>query len=129
MRLASVAAGGAVGTLLRWWIDGLFPASPPAFPWATLVVNTTGAFVLGAVGAILIERVASSGQMRTFLTIGLLGSYTTFSTMALEGVLLIETHQAAMALGYWVSTLALGQMAGVYGMWLGRLPVQRKETG
>ncbi len=130
MRSASVVGGGVLGTLTRWWVDGLFPSSPEGFPWGTLVINVTGAFALGVVGVILIERVAHSGHLRTFLGIGLLGSYTTFSTMALEGVLLIEVGRIGLAAGYWVATLVFGQMAGVYGMWLGRLRIPRwKETG
>lgn len=130
MRSASVVAGGVLGTLTRWWVEGVFGPSPPGFPWGTLVVNITGAFALGVVGVILIERVAHSGHLRTFLGIGLLGSYTTFSTMALEGVQLVEVQRLGLAAGYWISTLVLGQMAGVYGMWLGRLRIpRRKETG
>ena len=129
MRSGSVVAGGILGTLARWWVEGFFALSPPGFPWGTLLVNVTGAFALGMVGVILIERVTHFGYLRTFLGIGLLGSYTTFSTMALEGVQLIESRRLGLAASYWIVTLALGQMAGVYGMWLGRLRFpRRKET-
>lgn len=130
MRSASVVSGGVLGTLTRWWVDGLVPSSPQVFPWGTLVVNVTGAFALGVVGVILIERVAHSGHLRTFLGIGLLGSYTTFSAMALEGVQLIEAQRLGLAAGYWLATLVFGLLAGVFGMWLGRLRVPfRKEMG
>lgn len=130
MRSASVVAGGVLGTLTRWWVEGVFSPSPPGFPWGTLVVNVTGAFALGVVGVILIERVAHAGHLRTFLGIGLLGSYTTFSTMALQGVQLIEAQRLGLAACYWIATLVIGQIAGVYGMWLGRLRIPRwKETG
>lgn len=129
MRSASVVAGGVLGTLARWLVEGIFSSTPPGFPWGTLLVNVTGAFALGVAGVILIERVAHVGHMRTFLGIGLLGSYTTFSTMALQGVRLIEEDQLAFAAIYWVVTLIFGQIAGVYGMWMGRLRVPvRKET-
>lgn len=123
MRSVAVAAGGVIGTLARWWVEGLFPPTPPGFPWGTLLVNVSGAFALGLVGTILMERVAHTGHLRTFLGIGLFGSYTTFSTMALEGVLLIEAGRVVPALVYWVITLLAGQAAGVYGMWVGRLEV------
>lgn len=130
MRSGSVVAGGAVGTLLRWGIGQALPSTPSGFPWATLVVNVTGALALGAVGVILIERVTRAGHLRTFLGIGLLGSYTTFSTMSLEGVLLIEAQRIGTAASYWTATLIVGQMAGLIGMWLGRLRIPRlKETG
>lgn len=130
VRSASVVAGGVLGTLARWWVGEIVPSSPLGFPWGTLVVNVTGAFMLGVVGVVLIERVARIGHLRSFLAIGLLGSYTTFSTMALEGVQLIEARRLGLAAGYWIATLVVGQMAGVYGMWLGRLRIPlRKETG
>ncbi len=127
---ASVVAGGVLGTLARWWVGEIVPSSQLGFPWGTLVVNVTGAFMLGAIGVVLIERVARIGHLRSFLAIGLLGSYTTFSTMALEGVQLIEARRLGLAAGYWTATLVVGQIAGVYGMWLGRLRIPlRKETG
>lgn len=130
VRSASVVAGGVLGTLARWWVGEAVPSSPLGFPWGTLVVNVTGAFMLGVVGVVLIERVARIRHLRGFLAIGLLGSYTTFSTMALEGVQLIEARRLGLAAGYWIATLVVGQMAGVYGMWLGRLRIPlRKETG
>jgi CrcB protein len=129
-RSASVVAGGVLGTLARWAAGEIIPSSPLGFPWGTLVVNVTGAFALGVIGVVLIERVARIAHLRAFLAIGLLGSYTTFSTMALEGVQLIEAQRIGLAAGYWISTLVVGQMAGVYGMWLGQLRgPSRKETG
>lgn len=123
MRSASVIVGGVLGTLARWWVGELVASPPEGFPWATLAVNVTGAFALGLAGVVLIERVAHIGHLRTFLAIGLLGSYTTFSTMAVEGVQLIDFGRPDLAAAYWVATLGLGQMASVYGMWLGRIRI------
>lgn len=120
MRLLAVMTGGVVGTLARWWVAEALAPSPDGIPWNTLAVNVSGAFALGVVGVLLIERLANVGHMRNFLAIGLLGSYTTFSTMAVEGVRLIEARRVALAAGYWVATLLLGQAAGLMGMWLGR---------
>lgn len=121
MRSLSVLAGGAIGSLARWSVGELIEAESGAFPWATLAVNVTGAFLLGAAGALLIERVAGAGLMRTFFLIGLLGAYTTFSAMAMEGVLLIEGGRIAAAMTYWVATLLLGQTAAFSGVRLGRV--------
>lgn len=121
MRSLSVFAGGAVGSFARWGIGELIDTGPGAFPWATLTVNITGAFLLGAVGVLLIERVVGAGLMRTFFLIGLLGAYTTFSAMAMEGVLLIEGGRIAAAMTYWIATLLLGQTAAFSGVWLGRV--------
>ena len=86
-------------------------------------VNVTGAFLLGAAAVLLIERLPGADHVRAFLLIGLLGAYTTFSAMALEGVLLIETERIASALIYWAATLLLGQTASLSGVWLGRARV------
>lgn len=60
-------------------------------------MNVPGAFALGAVGVVVIERVVRAGHLRAFLAIGLCGSYTTFSLMALEGVRLIEASRVGLA--------------------------------
>lgn len=116
-----VAAGGVVGTLARWCVETAIPFSVDGFPWATLIVNVSGALLIGVAGVILIERLTAGARWRPFWMIGLIGSYTTFSTMALEGVLLVEAGRPATAAVYWMAALVLGQMAGVYGMWLGRI--------
>lgn len=121
MRSLSVLAGGALGSLVRWGVGELVTSSAATFPWPTLIVNVTGAFALGAGAVLLIERVAGAGLMRSFFLIGLLGAYTTFSAMAMEGVLLIDGGQVGMALIYWVATLILGQAAALSGVWLGRV--------
>jgi fluoride exporter len=64
--------------------------------------------------------------MRPLIGIGFFGSYTTFSTMALDGIRLLDSGHAATGLTYWILTLIVGQMAGVYGMWLGRLEFSRR---
>jgi CrcB protein len=118
MRSVVVFVGGALGALARWGMEGL--AGDYSWPMATFVVNTSGAFLLGVVGVVLIERVAGAAHLRAFLLIGLIGSYTTFSTMALEGVLLIESGNAVVAAGYWLATLMAGMAAGMAGVWMAR---------
>lgn len=120
MRSVAVATGGAIGALARWAVSTWFPPTPPAFPWDTLTVNVVGAFGLGLVGVVLMEQVLRGTLLRSFIAIGVLGSFTTFSAMALEGVVLSEAGMPGQALGYWLATLILGQMAGVYGMWMAR---------
>ncbi len=94
------------------------------------MVNVIGAFGLGLVGVVLMEQVLRGTLLRSFVTIGVLGSFTTFSAMAVEGVVLFDAGRPAMALGYWLATLILGQMAGVYGMWMARRGVawRRERT-
>jgi CrcB protein len=128
VRSIAVFVGGAAGALARWALGVALAAPSATFPWATLVANISGAFGLGFVGVLLTERLPPRPYARPLVVIGIFGSYTTFSTMALEGVLLIERGRVALAILYWLATLILGQMAGVYGMWLGRIRLPaRKE--
>jgi fluoride exporter len=126
MRLAAVMVGGAVGAVARWAIELAIP-SVAGFPLATFVINVTGAFAMGLLGVLLLERLPPTRYLRPLLGIGLLGAYTTFSTMAMEGVHLLDQGRLGLAVGYWVATLLVGQMAGVYGMWLGRLRLPRRR--
>jgi len=84
MRTAvAVAIAGSLGTLARYAVD-VRMEQRGLFPWATLVVNLTGAFILGLVFALVVERFAIAPWLRSALTIGLLGGYTTFSTLSYE---------------------------------------------
>jgi len=130
LKHAAVFVGGALGAASRWAVGvALAPASPAAFPLATFVVNVSGAFGLGFAAVLLIERLAPTRYLRNLIGIGFFGAYTTFSTMAMDGVRLIDRGHVATAAVYWILTLIVGQMAGVYGMWLGRadLPTRRGD--
>jgi CrcB protein len=126
MRLVAVMVGGAAGALARWAVELAVP-SVGGFPLATLLINVTGAFALGLLGLLLWERLAPTRYLRPLLAIGFLGAYTTFSTMAMEGVRLLDGGRPGLAIGYWLVTLLGGQMAGVWGMWLGRLRPGRRH--
>jgi CrcB protein len=129
MRAIAVFVGGAAGALARWGVGLALAHQSTTFPLATLLINVSGAFGLGLVGVLLTERLPPRRYARPLIAIGFFGAYTTFSTMAVEGVRLIVAAKLNVAIAYWVATLIFGQMAGVYGMWLGRvrLPVREKE--
>jgi CrcB protein len=128
MRFVAVAVGGMIGSLSRWWIEELLLGPPLGFPWATFVVNVSGAFALGVIGSMLLERAFRWPHWRAFLGIGVIGSFTTFSTMALDGVRLADAGMASTALLYWMATLLLGQIMALAGMRLGRTnPVRRRH--
>lgn len=115
--LALVGAGGAVGTLLRVLVAAALPI--PGLPVATLTVNLVGAFLLGA----LVESLARRGPdvgvrrlLRLGLGTGVLGGFTTYSTLAVETAAL----PAALAAGYLAGTVVLGAAAAFGGMLLAR---------
>lgn len=108
--LLAVAAGGALGSLGRW---ALTLAAGGAV-WATALVNLTGAFALGLV----VARMAAGDHhpiWRPFVTVGVLGGWTTYSTFALDGHALAG-HGLAGLLGYVLATLVLGVGAALAGM-------------
>ena len=82
IKVLLIAAGGAAGTLLRYWMSGLaYKFGGEAFPWGTLVVNLIGAFFIGLLWGLTAHSSLSS-QLRAMLFIGLFGGFTTFSTFA-----------------------------------------------
>lgn len=120
MRSLMVGLGGGLGAAARWGVSEALPTADLGFPWATLLVNVTGAFLLGWAAVMLIERVTRAENLRPFLLVGMLGSYTTFSTLAVEGVLLIEGGRPGLAFGYMGATMVLGLAAGLVGISLAR---------
>ena len=118
--VAAVAAGGALGTLARYGVAQFVPLSAGAFPWATFWTNVTGSFALGVVVVVLLDRYPSNRYARPFLASGFLGGYTTYSTFALETVLLARDGHAALGLAYAVASLLAGFAAAWTGLVLAR---------
>ena len=119
--IVGVGLAGAVGALSRYGLEGLIGERfSGAFPLGTFVVNMTGSFVLGLLFVLLTERTAVSPALRTSLTIGFVGAYTTFSTFSFETVRLIEDGAYGVAAWNVVATLALGLLAVWAGMSVGR---------
>ena len=119
--LAAIAVGGALGTLARYEIAQVIHVAKDTFPWPTFTVNLSGAFVLGLFLTLVVERFPPSRYARAFFAIGFLGSFTTFSTLAVETVTLVKDHQAALGLGYLAVTIAAGLVVCYLGIVLARL--------
>lgn len=115
-----IALAGALGALARYGVDRALSRGPGGFPWAILVVNVTGSFALGLVVALFTGRVEVDPSLRTTVTVGFLGAYTTFSTLSLDTYRLIEEGSYGLALANGLGSLALGVLALSAGILLGR---------
>ncbi len=119
MTALAVALGGALGALARHglgsWVQSL-TRSP--FPLGTFTVNILGCFALGLALAWFDARTASVA-MRRFVTVGLLGAFTTFSTFSWETSVLMQERMWIRASIYAAGSLVLGLMAIVVGVALG----------
>lgn len=121
--VVAVGVAGFFGAIARYGVDGFISQrSGASFPWGTLVVNVTGSFVLGVLFATLIEgRAIAAPWLRTALTVGLVGTYTTFSTFTLETFRLMEDGSYLLAGVNIAGSLVLGLFAVYVGVVVGRL--------
>ena len=115
---AAVAAGSAIGGVLRFALaQGSQRMFGMAWPWGTFLVNALGCLAIGLVAGWWSSR----GQPvlpRAFLMVGILGGFTTYSSFALETVLLWQQGAAARAAGYVVATTLVCVAAAAGGLWL-----------
>jgi CrcB protein len=120
--IAWVAVGGAVGASLRFGIGewARRSAALDGFPWATLGINVTGSLLLGFIAGSAMLTESVSPQMRAFLTIGLLGGFTTFSSFSLETVALMQAGAPMRAALYAIVSVVAAVAAAAVGISLGR---------
>jgi len=117
----AVAAGGLVGTETRYALGLAFPDADGALPWATLVINVTGSFILAALTTIWIARPHTAFWLRAGLGPGLLGSFTTFSAVVFSAEQLARAGHHAVWVAYLVLSLVLGLLAAAAGWRTGRV--------
>ncbi|HET9156952.1 MAG TPA: fluoride efflux transporter CrcB [Myxococcaceae bacterium] len=121
MRVALVALGGAIGSVARYGVGALaaqlFGA---AFPWGTLLVNLTGSFLIATIMHVALSGTAISLELRIFLTTGIMGGFTTYSSFNYETLALINQRAYGLA-GLNVAATVVGCfVAGVLGLAAGR---------
>jgi CrcB protein len=109
--LIAVFAGGAIGTVARAGLEMLMNPDPARWPWPTFVVNIVGSFLLGYFTTRLLERLPLSSYRRPLLGTGLCGGLTTFSTMQVETLKMLEHHHYGLAAGYTAGSIAAGLIA------------------
>ncbi|MGH3273133.1 MAG: fluoride efflux transporter CrcB [Streptosporangiaceae bacterium] len=109
--IAAIFGGGAVGTLARAALAEAFPRTGATWPWPTFAVNIMAALLLGYFVTRLQERLPLSSYRRPLLGTGLCGGLSTFSTMQVEIVKMIDAGAWALAAGYAAASVAAGYAA------------------
>lgn len=99
--IAAIAAGGAIGAVLRYWMARWVQSGlGTGFPVGTLAVNVLGSLVMGFAAIWLLERSSLPPEARLFLLTGVLGGFTTFSAFSLETLTLVEERHLGQAIAY-----------------------------
>ena len=106
--LAAIFAGGALGAVARAGLASAIPVDPARWPWPTFGVNIVGAFLLGYFTTRLLERLPLSSYRRPMLGTGLCGGLTTFSTMQVETLTMIEHDHVTLAALYVTVSVVAG---------------------
>ncbi len=119
LRLGIIGAGGFIGAILRYLVSGWIQerSGSITFPFGTLGVNLLGCFVIGCISLLVETRSMFSVEMRSFLLIGLLGAFTTFSTFGNETLTLIRDGRMELA----ALNSCVQVFVGVAMVWLGRI--------
>ena len=115
--LLAIFLGGAIGTVSRYLLDAHHPVPPGHFPWVTLLINLSGSFAIGLLVP-LTEHMGS--RARPFLVVGLLGGWTTYSTLAVDATLLAKDGDIASSFAYLAATVVGGLLLVVAGHAVGR---------
>jgi CrcB protein len=108
IRAAAIFAGGVVGAVLRVALLQTHAGKASGWPWVTFAENIIGTLLLGYFATRLQERLPLSAYRRPLLGTGFCGAFTTFSTMQLDLLTMIDAHRYGLALAYAGSSVVLG---------------------
>ena len=124
MTWLAVAAGGALGSLARFWMTGAVTAlTGPRYPIGTLLINVLGSFVIGGVAGVTLTpaRMGLHPDLRVFLMVGICGGFTTFSAFSLQTLELMQNGDNTAAALYVAASVVFCVFFTWFGWWLGRL--------
>jgi len=120
IKLLAVAAGGTVGSVLRYFAFYYIERQHTSvFPWATLLVNLTGAFLIGFLWGVF-DRIYVAPGLRMLIFMRVLGSFPTFSTFAFDIFSLIRDGEIKLMIAYLLASNILGIGLAVGGYYLTR---------
>ncbi len=119
----AVALGGGLGAMGRFWVvHQVNRLQGGHFPWGTLTVNVVGSFIIGLAFVFLaIKHTDLSSGWRSFLIVGVLGAFTTFSSFALESLVLLQEQHYLSAAVYMVGSVIICLLAVTLGFGTGKL--------
>ena len=119
--LIFIAAGGAFGAVLRYGASvGVYSLLGRGFPYGTLFVNVSGSLLMGFLSVIMLERFDIDPEWRAAVLVGVLGSFTTFSTFSIETLNLLEQGENKRAKDNIVMSVFVCLLAVLFGVLIGR---------
>lgn len=119
--LAAIYVGGVLGALARVALAQAFPVNALSWPWTTFAINVSGSFLLAYLATRLQERLPQSTYRRPLLGTGFCGAYTTFSTVQVEVLKMLDHDRYGQAIAYAATSIA----AGFAAVWLATGIVRR----
>jgi CrcB protein len=112
-----IAVAGALGALARYGVDAFVSErTGGGIPWGTFAVNVSGSFILGLAFTLLAQRYAAPPWVRSTVTVGFVGSYTTFSTLSFQSYRLLTDGEVGLALANLLGSCAAGLVAVYLGV-------------
>ena len=117
----AVGLGGGIGALARYYVAAAIQPAGAACNWGIFAVNITGGLLMGIIVEASALKLNLSPEIRAFLTVGILGGYTTFSSFSLDSALLLQKGEYVLAAAYVVGSVILSILALFAGLWLVRI--------